>query len=488
MQRNFPGSLIFCATAFFLLLNWSCTKIDTTQLGADLLPAVDNVTTFASELQVNGVQGNLVDTPKISRLDNHVLGSINNDPIFGKTAANIYFQLKPLFFPYYYGTSKDTITDLDSAVLCLSFKKFFGDSTIPQHFSVYALNSNTSFIDSVTYKIDFKPDQPLGTLLGETTVLPTDLKNYIFFNHGKDSIHNQIRIKLTPAFVTFLSGIDSSANGAYHSDSLYKIINKGFAVVADKSFGGNGLFYISLNDTATRLEIFHRTKNAVIDTSFSRFTISTGSSFSPSASANFVGRDFSGSELLTPDAHALYVLSAPGTSAELTIPGLDTFKNSIIHRAELILEQVPGDLQTDQYLTAPPYLYVDLIDTAAVRSYKPVFYDLSPTTFYDPNSTVSFFPTGGINFSYYGGFVNTKIDPFSGRQISYYTFNLTRYIQNMLTKHSTNYKLRLTAPYSLHYYGYNIAYSNPIAYGRIKIGNGDNAHYKLRMRIVYSKL
>lgn len=498
MQRNFSRSLQGTAL-LLLLLNWNCTKIDTTQLGADLLPAIDNVNTFEKIFTVFGSKGTHVDTTKLTRPDIHVLGSINNDPLFGKTEANIYFQLKPDFFPYYFGSSKDTInnslapgTGFDSVVLCLSYKGFYGDSSIDQRLSVYELSPNTlGFVDSVSYKLNFQPDQPLGDLLGQVTVKALDLDKYTFFRNGKDSIKNQIRIKLSNSFANKVFAIDSNKTKPFHSDSLFKELYKGFAVIAEKSFGGNGLFYISLIDTATRLEIHYRRKNgAAIDTAFSRFNLSVGSAnISPSANANFLKRDTSVSEyLLDPDTTALYILSAPGTAIDLSIPALDTFSNSIIHRAELILEQVPGNFLSDKVLTAPSFLYADLIEPGTAKTYKPVFYDLNPNVAYDPNSAVSFFPSGGIDFSYYGGFMRTKMDPVSGRDISWYAFNLTRYVQNLVTKRGINYKLRVTAPYTLNYYGYTVPYNNRLAYGRIKIGNGNNRNYKLRMRIVYSKL
>ena len=71
---------------------------------------------------------------------------------------------------------------------------------------------------------------------------------------------------------------------------------------------------------------------------------------------------------------------------------------------------------------------------------------------------------------------------------SFYNFNLTRYVQNLVTKGGISYNFRLYAPYNLYYYGYRLAYKNNLANGRVKIGNGSNAKYRLRIRIVYSKL
>ena len=82
----------------------------------------------------------------------------------------------------------------------------------------------------------------------------------------------------------------------------------------------------------------------------------------------------------------------------------------------------------------------------------------------------------------------TKDDPLSGQLPIIIYFNLSRYVQNIVTNHNTNYKLRLSAPSELNYYGYTLPFSNNLAYGGVKIGNGNNPNYRLSMRIVYSKI
>ena len=55
---------------------------------------------------------------------------------------------------------------------------------------------------------------------------------------------------------------------------------------------------------------------------------------------------------------------------KLKVPGLKSFKNKIIHRAELIAEQVPDDanLKTiDQQMLAPQYLFLGIYDSTAKK-------------------------------------------------------------------------------------------------------------------------
>lgn len=502
MQRK-SLRLFIAGLAFVSLFTWGCSKIDSTVLGEDLIPAVDNVSTFEEILTINAAREPIVDTTRLSRLETHVLGSINNDPVFGKTNAAIFVQLKPTFFPFYFGKSLDTInpvlnakTHFDSAFLCLSYTGFYGDTTMPQHLKVYQLDANTTnFVDTTAHFLNFQPDRPYtGNLLGEATINQPDLKNYVFFKtSAKDSVTRQIRIPLNSAFLASLVSGDSALarpNNFFTNDSTFRLKYKGFAIVADGPGNANGLFYISLTDAATRLEVHYVAGNAgKLDTAFTSFPLSTGSTISvgASANANNITRDTSAAEFaIAPDPTSLYILSAPGTAINLKIPGLDTMGNRIIHRAEIFLEQIPGSA-FNNVLTPPGYLYLDIADdTANPKKYKPLYYDLSPNELYYPDNSTTFFPSGGIDQLYYGGYLRSKTDALGTR--AYYTFNLTRYVQNLVTKGGTNYKFRVYAPYNLNYYGYNLTYKNNLAFGRVKIGNGANANYRLRMRIVWSKI
>ena len=100
MLRNFPG-LYTCVILFFFITVESCTKIDSTTLGSDLIPAVDNVTTFADTLDIIATQGTFDESAARTAIsDLHVLGAITNDPVFGKTEAEIFLEMKPGFDPF----------------------------------------------------------------------------------------------------------------------------------------------------------------------------------------------------------------------------------------------------------------------------------------------------------------------------------------------------------------------------------------------------
>lgn len=503
MQRRIL-TLVSISLLLLSIINWGCSKLDTTDIGSDLLPPVDNVKTFDTLLTINTTQGISNDTQIVNRSNDQALGAINNDPLFGKTNAHIFMQLKPRFYPFYLGNIKDTLTGygagLDSVVLCLKYKGFWGDSTLPVHLEVRQINDKM-FNDSA-YKSNFVNLQPgvTGPVLGSKDVDVRTMGTYIKYNNGRDSVNNQIRIKITnTAFANLLYGRDSIAtnfsNNAFFSDSIYRNFYNGLAVIANGA--GNGLIYVNIADTSTKLEIhFKRRNNGKVDSIYNSLVLNAdffGSpTKAPSATVNNIVRARSG-PVLSPAPSDLYLQTAPGTYVNLNIPALSTLSNRIIHRAEIIIEQVPTDIVLDGKLTAPNFLYLDLKDTGTANNFKPIYFDLSPNTYYEPdykNPGIPYFPTGGIDYQYFGGYRREKIDN-TGNQIKYYNFNISRYVQQIVTKHTPNYNLRLYAPFNLLYSQHSTTYipfSNNIAFGRVRLGSGTNSTYKMRLRIVYSKL
>lgn len=496
--------LAITAIAIFSLIGWNCTKLDTTDIGSDILPPVDNVNTFDTILNIISTQGVFTDSTYVGKNEDHALGAINNDPLFGRTNASVFMQLKPPFFPYFFGSQGDTIVGLDSVVLCLKYKGFWGDSTVPVSLEVREVNDAT-FKDSLSRRNPTNYLPGTGALIGSANIDVRGLGNYIKFTNGRDSVRNQIRIKLSAAFAAELWGRDSiktnSSNNAFYSDSTYRFFYNGIAVLANT--GGNGLMYVNIADTATKLEVHYRKKlfgnSGKIDSVYSslRFN-SLGTPSKPvSNSVNYILRNRAGFPVSNPAPTEHYLQTSPGTYINLNIPGLAGLSNRIIHRAEIIIEQIPTNAILDNVFSVPNFLYLDLKDTGTVAKWKTIYYDLNTTQSYDPdfNSGNYFIPFDqfgniGIDYLYFGGYKRTKTDIF-GNSIKHYNFNISRYIQQIVTDRTYAYDMRLYAPSNISYPQYSTSlfpFGNNVAYGRVRIGSGSNPNYRLRLRIVYSKL
>ena len=130
----------FCA----ILALTACTKIDSTKLGSELIPAVDNVKTFETVLDV--IANNYLDTMpySLNTSNPHMVGAISQDPVFGTSSAIMYFQMTPTAFPFKFAADSikgNSKVGFDSAVLILDFIGFYGDSTQPVNFKLYGSDS-----------------------------------------------------------------------------------------------------------------------------------------------------------------------------------------------------------------------------------------------------------------------------------------------------------------------------------------------------------
>ena len=338
----------------------------------------------------------------------------------------------------------------------------------------------------------------VSRLLGSTTVTPQNLFNKLILRGGKDSVTSQIRIRIADGiFINKILTRDSvrtSTKNAFFNDSAFRRDFNGFAITASNS-AGNGLMYINLLDSRTRLEIHYRkTNSGVKDTSVAYlFVASSSGGIFPSSTANEIIRNRVGFPASTPNAAFNYLQAAPGIGINVSIPGLDTFKmkNRIIHRAYLQINQVVDD--PDNKFVAPLFAYLDLkdIQSGANAIYKPIYFDLNPNSNYNPDVQSIFFPNS-IDQGYYGGRVKTKTDQTS-LTYSSYDINVSRYIQRMVISNGINYDFRIRAPFTLSYPQYTsntIDYANQIAFGRVRVASGANPDKKLRMKLVviYSKL
>lgn len=485
------GAILISSLIFF-----SCKKInEATSLGDDLIPPVDNIHTFDTVLDVqafNDTFSLLTDSTIITKSYAHYLGLITNDHIFGRTDARMYLQLKPNYFPYFFSGKPDSL-HIDSVVLVLDYVDTYGDTMAAQTINVYEIAQGSDFHADSIYKYSgYRVRQnniSYAGLLGSRTFLPRILNDSV--KAYRDTTVNQMRIRLDDAFGARLLAYDSVVGNAYRNDSTFNTKFKGFAL---ESVGGDALMGFNLNGTNTKLAIYYRDDNG--DAPIANWdTLVTYMPFGTlSASAQYVKRDYAGTPveaaagLITP-ASIVYIQGTPGTFATLRIPNLAGLGNRIVHRAELIMEQV-YDISDSTY-PPPSGLYLDAYDATA-QKYRTVPYDFQ------------FDLSGNPNHVAFGAFPYFGKDP-NGNPIRIWRFNLSRYVQNLVNDIEPYYDLRLSAPIymnNLYRVGRpgNPSTTTPVPLnvaagkGRVRLhGGGDGSQpnpnpQRMRMRIVYSKL
>ena len=104
-SKLLKGIILFFGIASFSY----CTKIKGTDIGAELIPLVDNVNTFDTSFEVVATTSIVPDSslPLLGRdfsgsAGSYILGYISSNLQFGKTKASIYLELKPPTYPFFF--------------------------------------------------------------------------------------------------------------------------------------------------------------------------------------------------------------------------------------------------------------------------------------------------------------------------------------------------------------------------------------------------
>jgi hypothetical protein len=488
--RNILGFFVLIVMVFI-----ACTKVPSTELGAGLIPAIDGVITKDTLIDVLTDTYTDFDSTRVYKSDNHVLGAITNDPLFGKTSAAMYFQLAPAYFPFAIPGAKDSIR-VDSAVLILSYKSAYGDTSKPLRLTVSEIDPTTPLDPYYYYAANYPAKynfRTKGTLADPVTINIPRLTDSVHNRYEHAS--NQIRIKLRADVARRFINIYDTTN-AYATDSAFKSLFAGFALTVDQAAPANALIHINLADTNTKFALYYNSSSAgatVRDTSVAYFRFNSLSG----GNANLVTRNRVGAEVAkyttttSKSDSIVYVQSAPGTYVRVRIPGLKGLSNRIIHKAELIAEQVPDNanlLTTDAYMAPPRYLLLSAIDTVENRKYN------------IPNDYI-FSANGGPNVGNFGGSVLSK-SVAGYNKIAAYSFDISRYVQGIVTRKDSSYTLRISAPTNdsilykppypqvaaVQVYYLSPQEGNDIANGRVRLGGGTHTRFRMRLRIIFSRI
>jgi hypothetical protein len=483
--KKFRLALLFPVLSIALF--FSCKKInEATDLGGDLIPAVDNINTFDTLLSVQSTNALFNNESKLGYSDQVALGSLN-DPEFGTTIADVYFNISASSYGTYpFVTSAPANPDslqIDSVILSLGYTGAYGDTNSQHRVHVFEIDQNAGFNDTTGYPFSRQDFATAGPELGSKTYTINTLNDSyaIGFKTDTPKVANVLRIPLNKSLGSRFANYDISggANGGFKSDSIFKTLFRGLALKVDNLGGNGGLSYFRLSDTSTKLTVFFRTRKSTGSWDTARFDfvhVTAGQ-------ANIINRTPAGgyNAYLAngpgPD-DKIYLQSAPGSYAGLFIPGLSTLSNRVIHRAELIVTKIPSAVPvSDQIFTPPVRLMLDRInktgDTAFILQN-----DLTPG------------PDGTISFDVFGG--NLRLD-------NTYRINITRHVQGIVTRHEPNDSLRLYAPLRTTLWASNLAKEqNPIsipvlgriAEGRAVLAGGSypDPNVRLRLRIIYSNL
>ncbi len=495
MASNITVKRFSFSILILTILFSACTRVSSSELGLGLLPSMDAINTKDTIIDVEAETVDMLDSVKVYGNDDHILGEITNDPIFGKTKATMFFQLVPQYFPFYIPGTRDSII-VDSAVLVLKYNGFYGDSSVPVKINVNQVDPTTPLDIKQYYSANY-PDAygiKAGSALGNPVTVDLARVGDSVINRYEKA-KDQIRFRLYDRIANqFIKVFDS--NTAYHNDTTLRAYFPGFALSIDPTANKNVLLKINLADTNTKLALYYKSNYTPLGATGVKDTTVAYLKFSliSNGDANFIKRDRTGSELakhLGKGKDSLvYIQTSPGTSVKIKIPGLRTFANKLIHRAELITEQVPDDARItglETQMLPPKYLFLGAYDsTNKVFRTVPNDYQTAANT---------------ELFARFGGYLTYKaLNGYD--KVASYNFNITRYVQGVISRTDSLFDLRMYAPVndSVIYvppYPYNKTSSteylgtslgNQPAYGRVRLGGGSHSKFKMRLRIYYSDL
>ena len=473
-----------------LLIISSCKKInEATDLGDEIIPGVDGVNTFDTTFHVetyDTIFDPLKDSIRVLRNYDHILGNIISDPFFGKTNAKIFLELKPAFYKWNFsGVYKKDSLYIDSVVMVLGWNGNYGDTMAQQRVRVWEMDQSNDFRIDTFLTLRQQYFTYSGSPLGTKDFFPYQLKDSLY--SFQDTTAGQLRIRLNNSFGQRL--LDYDTTNAYASDSAFKTYFKGFAIDADPSIGNALMAFGLVNNPKTKLAIYYRyTKGGQDDTTVSYFLFKEPSIDFTGASAehNFIERfGFAGTPLAAASStpgqdDMVYLINTPGSYTTVKVPGLRNLSNRVINRAELIVEQVFDP--SDRTFTLPDALMLDVYDST-IGNYKFTPYDFTVNR------------TNGLPEPSYGMYGRNTADG-AGNPIRVWKFNVTRYVQNTLTKREPVHDFRLFTAFGvvqrLDVGGGFTFYSAPInsqfAFGRVRVGGGNHATQRMRLRIIYTKI
>jgi hypothetical protein len=487
--RLSPEKFLLLTVSAVLLFLQSCTKLEQTTLGGDLIPGGDKLITDTLILPVSTISSQEPDSTFVEKSALHVVGYYN-DPMLGTTTGAAYFQLLPFSYPFKLPVSKDSLF-LDSLVLSVSYSGSYGDTNSLTKVNVYKL-LDPAFKANKKYRYNQDVTYFASDFLGTKSFKPSELRRGYKLAYKNDTAFNQLRIRLNDQLGRALLD-QNNITGAFLSDSAFKLFLNGLALVPDSTVSGNAIHYFNLNNTDTRLNLYYRMRktDGNLDTSVAIFPFVADTI--RSANANKIHRNYTGSAAAPvlssgQPASLAYVQTTPGTAVTVKIPGLTNLKGQvyIVHRAELVARQVfQGPLSVESIYT-PPLVHLFSLNSAGQNA--PIPFDSSnymrPASF-DFFRQVALFD---VNTNYSGGQPSFFRDA-SSNLVAEYRMNMTRYVQNVINGKADIRDFKITAPYFAYFSGGIVSSTslNPIAYGRVQLGGGTHPQYPMFVRIYYSK-
>ncbi len=389
----------------------SCTK-EPDSIGLDVQPPSDRLGTNFTDTTHIIAYSIREDSIVTSALSQNVVGWIN-DPYFGTMSAGFATQFN---LP-----SRDVHFEhnpvLDSVVLVISYRGFYGDTTAGVNFKVYEL-SNNLFDDSTYYQFSSYPTYGKPINYNSSLYYTTQISTPVI--SATDTTGAQFRIRLSNRWGQ-AKIFDKSGQPEIAGNDAFKAYFKGLFITADDARGLGHLVYLGINKSTTSGVYFYyhndtdtaQTFRLLVEDDCARVNQFNHRNYS-NASAQVRNQVINKDTLL--GANQLYLQPGGGINTYIKFPTLrDQFKNRrvIINRAELVITNLIPNMKG---FYVPQQ--ISIVKNSASRTYL-----------FLPDDAV----TEGSD--YFGGIYNSSTNE--------YRFRITRYVQQLINSSDTDYGLTM---------------------------------------------
>jgi hypothetical protein len=356
-----PASLL---TGFLLILAmFSCSK-DPYEIGYDLLPPSDTLNVRATDTCTVVAFSMRQDSVRTDKTASLIMGAMM-DPIFGKTTAGFYTQVRLSSEGVDFG--KNPV--LDSLVLMLGYNGYYGDTLTRQNVKVYEISDNFVY-DSVHFSSQQLATYP--TMLADQDFIP-DISDSVQVYHEKLAPH--LRINLSNQTNYLGNKILEAPASSLNTNSAFIKFIKGLYVTASPVNNKGALLNFSIANENSKLVVYFHNGDDPLNDSLNYDLLIN------SSSARFIHVDHNGyldasqdlkRQILIHDsaqgAKQVFLQGMGGVKIKLKFPFMESFGHGkIVAINEAILEM--KNMQTDTTLDPPPSLIMVRQDSAGRIGY-----------------------------------------------------------------------------------------------------------------------
>jgi hypothetical protein len=249
---------LFLITAILL----TTCKNEENELGLNLQPPGDKLGVKSTDTTTVIAYSQIVDSVKTDETSVSLLGSLL-DPVFGKSTASFYTQLRLSKAAFDFGATPFP----DSLILRLAYAGIYGDTTAPMTIKVYEL-ADELFVDSSYYSKNTLATN--STLLAQKTFTPNFTDSVAVVG---DKLPAHLRINLTSLTSELASKLINVPDSTMASNTAFLEYFHGLYVTAEPANSGGSILYFDLMSVLSGMTLYYH--NALHDSLSFQYVINS---------------------------------------------------------------------------------------------------------------------------------------------------------------------------------------------------------------------